>query len=63
MGQDLGQSSLIEGFTTGRFVYIAIARVLAEMNNGNSSTIKNAVLQLTSLICGMVVALCISLVE
>ncbi|CAL5354578.1 unnamed protein product [Camellia sinensis] len=63
MGQDQGQSSLIEGFTTGGFVYITIAKVLAEMNNGNSLAIKSTVLQLTSLISGMAVTLYISLVE
>ncbi|KAL7000740.1 IAA-alanine resistance protein 1 [Sarracenia purpurea var. burkii] len=62
MGHDPGQSSLIEGFTAGGFVYIAVAGVLAEMNNGSSS-IRNTAIQLTSLILGMTVALCISLVE
>ncbi|CAL5354588.1 unnamed protein product [Camellia sinensis] len=41
MGQDLGQSSSIEGFTAGKFVYIAIARVLAEVNDGSSLAIKS----------------------
>ncbi|GMP92857.1 hypothetical protein CsSME_00042931 [Camellia sinensis var. sinensis] len=63
MGQDPGQSSLIEGFTAGGFVYIAVAGVLAEMNNGSSLAIKSTALQLTSLISGMAVAICISLVE
>ncbi|GMP92863.1 hypothetical protein CsSME_00042934 [Camellia sinensis var. sinensis] len=63
MGQDPGQSSLIEGFTAGGFVYIAVAGVLAEMNNVSSSAIKSTAFQLTSLIFGMAVALCISLVE
>ncbi|KAG5531969.1 hypothetical protein RHGRI_026547 [Rhododendron griersonianum] len=62
MGQDPGQSSLIEGFTAGGFVYIAVAGVLAEMNNG-STAIKNTAIQVTSLLLGMSVALCISLVE
>lgn len=62
LGQDPGQSSLIEGFTAGGFVYIAVAGVLAEMNNG-STAIKNTVIQVTSLLLGMSVALCISLVE
>ncbi|CAL5354576.1 unnamed protein product [Camellia sinensis] len=44
MGQDQGRSSLIERFTAGRFVYIAVAKVLAEMNNGSSSAIKSIVL-------------------
>ncbi|KAL5827690.1 hypothetical protein ACOSQ4_019487 [Xanthoceras sorbifolium] len=63
LGQDPGQSSLIEGFTAGGFIYIAVAGVLAEMNNNGSSALKSTAVQLTSLIMGMVVALCISLVE
>ncbi|CAL5430291.1 unnamed protein product [Camellia sinensis] len=51
------------GFMTGGFVYIAVAKVLAEMNNGSSSAIKSTVLQLTSLISGMTITLCMSLVE
>nr|GEU60727.1 IAA-alanine resistance protein 1 [Tanacetum cinerariifolium] len=47
LGQDPGQSSLIEGFTAGGFIYIAVG-VMAEMNNGISS-LKNSALQLTSL--------------
>lgn len=62
LGQDPGQSSLIEGFTAGGFIYIAVAGVLPEMNNGNS-TLKGTFIQLTSLILGMAVALGISLVE
>ncbi|KAG9457681.1 hypothetical protein H6P81_002189 [Aristolochia fimbriata] len=62
MGKDPGQSSLIEGFTAGGFIYIAVAGVLPEMNNGNTS-FKSNVIQLTALLMGMGVALCISLVE
>ncbi|XP_042482342.1 IAA-alanine resistance protein 1 [Macadamia integrifolia] len=62
MGRDPGQSSLIEGFTAGGFIYIAVAGVLPEMNSGNS-TFKSSAIQLFSLILGMAVALCISLVE
>ncbi|PON31907.1 Zinc/iron permease [Parasponia andersonii] len=72
-GQDPGQLSLIEvksslddhdlGFTAGGFIYIAVAGVLAEMNNSGKPTLKSIAGQLTSLILGMVVALCISLVE
>ncbi|KAL5722035.1 IAA-alanine resistance protein 1 [Ranunculus cassubicifolius] len=62
MGQDPGQSSLIEGFTAGGFIYIAVAGVLPELNSGKL-TFKGNLLQLTSLILGMGVALCISLVE
>ncbi|KAF5939495.1 hypothetical protein HYC85_023754, partial [Camellia sinensis] len=63
VGQDPGQSSLIEGFTASGFVYIAVAIVLAEMNNDSNSVIKSTAFQLTSLISGMAVALCISLDE
>ncbi|KAA3462739.1 IAA-alanine resistance protein 1 [Gossypium australe] len=62
-GQDPGQSSLIEGFTAGGFIYIAVAGVLAEMNNYGKTTLKNTAVQLLSLASGMAVALCISLVE
>ncbi|XP_027097420.1 IAA-alanine resistance protein 1-like [Coffea arabica] len=61
-GQDPGQSSLIEGFTAGGFIYIAVAGVLAEMNS-SSSTLKSTTIQLLSLMTGMAVALWISLVE
>ncbi|KAG8382647.1 hypothetical protein BUALT_Bualt05G0099100 [Buddleja alternifolia] len=60
-GKDPGQSSVIEGFTAGGFIYIALG-VLAEMNNGVSA-LKNTAVQLISLLLGMAVALCISLVE
>ncbi|KVH97488.1 Zinc/iron permease [Cynara cardunculus var. scolymus] len=60
-GQDPGQSSLIEGFTAGGFIYIAVG-VMAEMNNGSSS-LKNTAIQLSCLVLGMSVALFISLVE
>uniref|UniRef100_A0A1D1Z2H9 IAA-alanine resistance protein 1 n=1 Tax=Anthurium amnicola TaxID=1678845 RepID=A0A1D1Z2H9_9ARAE len=62
LGKDPGQSSLIEGFTAGGFIYIAVAGVLPEMNNGSAS-VKSTAVQLTSFILGMAVALCISLVE
>ncbi|CAL5430391.1 unnamed protein product [Camellia sinensis] len=62
MGQDQGQSSLIE--VHGRRVCVHCScKVLAEMNNGSSSAIKSTVLQLTSLTSGIAVTLCISLVE
>ncbi|XP_009784524.1 IAA-alanine resistance protein 1 [Nicotiana sylvestris] len=63
LGQDSGQSSLIEGFTAGGFIYISVAGVLAEMNSSGRTTLMNTVIQLISLISGMAVALCISLVE
>lgn len=55
--------SFLQGFTAGGFIYIAVAGVLAEMNDNGNLTVKNTVLQLTSLILGMGVALCISLFE
>ncbi|XP_008389136.2 IAA-alanine resistance protein 1-like isoform X1 [Malus domestica] len=63
LGQNAGQSSLIEGFTAGGFIYIAVAGVLAEMNNNGGSSLKSTALQLTALILGIGVALCISLFE
>ncbi|CAA0814761.1 IAA-alanine resistance protein 1 [Striga hermonthica] len=60
-GKDPGQSSLIEGFTAGGFIYIALG-VLGETSNGVSS-IRNTAMQLISLASGIAVALCISLVE
>ncbi|WZZ06396.1 hypothetical protein YC2023_092317 [Brassica napus] len=63
-GNEPGQSSLIEGFTAGGFIYIAVAGVLAEMNNNSGkSTVKNSVCHLISLTLGMSVALVISLLE
>ncbi|KAL0446674.1 UNVERIFIED_CONTAM: IAA-alanine resistance protein 1 [Sesamum latifolium] len=61
-GKDPGHSSWIEGFTAGGFIYIALAGVLAEMNNGTSA-LRNTSLQIISLLLGMAVALSISLVE
>lgn len=63
LGQDPVQSSLIEGFTAGGFIYIAVAGVLAEMNSNGNSALKTTAVQLTSLILGMSVAVFISLVE
>ncbi|CAL1373258.1 unnamed protein product [Linum trigynum] len=48
-GKDPGQSSLIEGFTAGGFIYISAAGVLAEMNNGRTS-LKSTVVHTVSLI-------------
>ncbi|KAI4313619.1 hypothetical protein L6164_026582 [Bauhinia variegata] len=62
LGQDPGQSSLIEGFTAGGFIYIAIG-VLAEMNSSGKTTLRSSAVQVTSLAMGMLVAIGISLVE
>ncbi|KAL5220471.1 hypothetical protein ABZP36_025184 [Zizania latifolia] len=62
LGKDPGHSSLIEGFTAGGFIYIAVAGVLPEMND-QKTTIKSSMIQLFSLTTGMLVALGISLVE
>ncbi|KAF2593597.1 hypothetical protein F2Q70_00044859 [Brassica cretica] len=62
-GNEPGQSSSIEGFTAGGFIYIAVAGVLAEMNNSGKSTLRNSVCHLISLMLGMGVALVISLLE
>ncbi|XP_066350924.1 IAA-alanine resistance protein 1-like isoform X2 [Miscanthus floridulus] len=62
LGKDPGHSSLIEGFTAGGFIYIAVAGVLPQMND-QKTTLKSSVAQLISLAMGMLVALGISLVE
>ncbi|KAK7368550.1 hypothetical protein VNO80_10577 [Phaseolus coccineus] len=62
-GKDPGQSSLIEGFTAGGFIYISIAGVLAEMNSDGNTKLRSTVVQIISLTMGMAVALGISLVE
>ncbi|PKA64367.1 IAA-alanine resistance protein 1 [Apostasia shenzhenica] len=62
LGKEPGQSSFIEGFTAGGFIYIAVAGVLPETNDGKT-TFGKTVVQLLSLLSGMAVALCISLVE
>lgn len=56
-------SPSFQGFTAGGFIYIAVAGVLAEMNNGEHVTLKSTLVQLTSLVMGMGVALFISIVE
>lgn len=63
LGQDPGQSSLIEGFTAGGFIYVAVAGVLAESNSGGALSMRSTLIQLISLSLGMAVALSISLVE
>ncbi|MCO5553736.1 hypothetical protein L7F22_007262 [Adiantum nelumboides] len=62
LGGNPGHSSLIEGFTAGGFIYIAVAGVLPEMHQHGSS-IKTTFIQLIALGLGMTVALTISLVE
>ncbi|XP_073130046.1 IAA-alanine resistance protein 1 [Henckelia pumila] len=62
-GRDPGQSSLIEGFTAGGFIYISLAGVLAEMNSGGMPGLRSATIQLISLLLGIAVALCISILE
>lgn len=54
---------MLQGFTAGGFIYISVAGVLAEMNSGSRTTLMNTFIQLMSLLSGMAVALCISLVE
>uniref|UniRef100_A0ACD5ZU37 Uncharacterized protein n=1 Tax=Avena sativa TaxID=4498 RepID=A0ACD5ZU37_AVESA len=62
LGKDPGHSSLIEGFTAGGFIYIAVAGVLPQMND-QKTTLSNSMTQLVFLTMGMLVALGISLVE
>lgn len=54
---------LLQGFTAGGFIYIAVAGVLAEINNNAESSLKCTAIHIISLILGMGVALWISLVE
>ncbi|KAL9267467.1 IAA-alanine resistance protein 1-like protein [Drosera capensis] len=63
LGHNPGYSSLIEGFTAGGFIYIAVAGVLAEMNNNGKTSVRTSMVHLTTLVMGMGVALGISLVE
>ncbi|KZV18068.1 IAA-alanine resistance protein 1 [Dorcoceras hygrometricum] len=62
-GRDPGQSSLIEGFTAGGFIYIALAGVLAEMNSGGMQGLRSTTIQFIALLLGIAVALCISVLE
>ncbi|KAH7414871.1 hypothetical protein KP509_14G015000 [Ceratopteris richardii] len=62
VGGNPGHSSLIEGFTAGGFIYIAVAGVLPEMHQYGTS-MKTTMIQLLSLSLGMSVALIISLIE
>eukprot|EP00252_Welwitschia_mirabilis_P011558 TRINITY_DN25840_c0_g1_i1.p1 TRINITY_DN25840_c0_g1~~TRINITY_DN25840_c0_g1_i1.p1 ORF type:complete len:495 (+),score=105.01 TRINITY_DN25840_c0_g1_i1:454-1938(+) len=62
IGSDPGHSSWIEGFTAGGFIYIAMVGVIPEMHQKETS-LRSTLLQLISLMSGMAVALCISLLE
>jgi solute carrier family 39 (zinc transporter), member 7 len=53
---------VLQGFTAGGFIYIAVAGVLPQVND-QKITLKSTIAQLISLTLGMVVALGISLVE
>jgi solute carrier family 39 (zinc transporter), member 7 len=53
---------VLQGFTAGGFIYIAVAGVLPQVND-QKTTLKSTIAQLISLTLGMVVALGISLVE
>lgn len=55
-------SILLQGFTAGGFIYIAVAGVLPQMND-QKTTLSNSLTQLIFLTMGMLVALGISLVE
>ncbi|XP_078429506.1 ZIP metal ion transporter family isoform X2 [Wolffia australiana] len=62
LGRNPGHSSLIEAFTAGGFIYVSVAGVLPEINSGDS-TIKSSIIQISSFVLGMIIALSISLVE
>jgi zinc transporter 7 len=53
---------LLQGFTAGGFIYIAVAGVLPQMHD-QKTTLSNSMTQLVFLTMGMLVALGISLVE
>jgi zinc transporter 7 len=53
---------LLQGFTAGGFIYIAVAGVLPQMHD-QKTTLGNSMTQLVFLTMGMLVALGISLVE
>jgi zinc transporter 7 len=54
--------NLLQGFTAGGFIYIAVAGVLPQMND-QKTTVSNSMTQLVFLTMGILVALGISLVE
>ncbi|GAQ89972.1 ZIP metal ion transporter family [Klebsormidium nitens] len=62
VGGDASNSSIIEGFTAGGFVYIAVAGVMPDLHaQGTSGWV--TVQQVSSMLAGMGVALAISLCE
>eukprot|EP00850_Spirogloea_muscicola_P019336 SM000188S03831 [mRNA] locus=s188:112668:115957:- [translate_table: standard] len=62
LGGDPGSSSLIEGFTAGGFIYIAVAGVMPDMHN-QRTTLGSTLLQLAAMGSGMAVAVAVSLME
>ncbi|KAL2650861.1 hypothetical protein R1flu_018989 [Riccia fluitans] len=62
MGGSTINSSVIEGFTAGGFIYIAVGSVIPDMHSEGSS-IKTSVIQFCSLIVGIGIAVAISLAE
>ncbi|EFJ14189.1 hypothetical protein SELMODRAFT_424032 [Selaginella moellendorffii] len=61
-GANPEQSSVIEAFTAGGFLYISLAGVIPEMHQQGSS-IKSTLLQLFALTCGIGTAVAISIAE
>ncbi|BFI24264.1 solute carrier family 39 (zinc transporter), member 7 [Marchantia polymorpha subsp. ruderalis] len=62
MGGSTGNSSIIEGFTAGGFIYIAVGSVMPDMHSQGSS-LKTSLSQLCALTVGMGIAVAISLAE
>ncbi|EPS67044.1 hypothetical protein M569_07735, partial [Genlisea aurea] len=57
-----GRSLMIEGLTSGGFIYISLAGVVAEMNDGVTD-LKNTAVQIASFLLGLAVALSVSLLD
>ncbi|KAL3700784.1 hypothetical protein R1sor_018806 [Riccia sorocarpa] len=62
MGRSAVNSSIIEGFTAGGFIYIAVGSVMPDMQSRGSS-LRTSITQFLSLIVGMGIALALSLAE
>eukprot|EP00245_Coleochaete_scutata_P004127 TRINITY_DN16389_c0_g1_i1.p1 TRINITY_DN16389_c0_g1~~TRINITY_DN16389_c0_g1_i1.p1 ORF type:complete len:646 (-),score=155.89 TRINITY_DN16389_c0_g1_i1:334-2271(-) len=62
LGGNPGHSSIIEGFTAGGFIYIAVAGVMPDMHSSGTG-LRVTLLQLFCMAAGMAVAVGISLME
>eukprot|EP00850_Spirogloea_muscicola_P015250 SM000115S23929 [mRNA] locus=s115:331603:334971:+ [translate_table: standard] len=62
VGGDPSSSSLIEGFTAGGFIYIAVAGVMPDMH-AQGTSLGSTLVQLAAMGSGMAVAVAVSLIE